>query len=175
MSFFKDLNFGKKYEQLFGRLTNCPFINSTAVDQWDIDLTHNDKHIKYEVKTDKQMYKTGNICIEFICNNKPSGIMITEAEYYIFVEIIDYSFMKGDNYNYEYNMYVIKTDDLKDIINNIDIDKTQRRGGDGFKSHFYLINKRHFEKYKITDFNSKFYIYDSALIDFNDNKQCLLI
>jgi len=174
MTFYRDLEFGKKYEKIFAGLTKCTFVQSIGNKNWDIDLLDNDIHIKYEIKTDKQMNKTGNICIEYICNNKPSGIMTTESEYYIFIEIIDYNFIKGYNHNYEYNMYVVKTDDLKDMINNDVIDKTPRCGGDGFKSKFYLINKRHFEKYKVTDYNRKFYTYDNVLNNINDIKQSLM-
>ena len=38
---------------------------------------------KIEVKTERDKWKeTGNICIEFECRGKPSGIAITEAKYW---------------------------------------------------------------------------------------------
>lgn len=62
------------------------------------------KKIKYEVKTTKQQYNT--IFIEFKnSSNKPSGISLTTANYYIFVDILD-----------DEQYYVIKTSILKEII-----------------------------------------------------------
>lgn len=42
-----------------------------------------DKRI--EVKMDKIAHRTGNIAIEYECRGKPSGIAVTEAEYYAYV------------------------------------------------------------------------------------------
>ena len=40
---------------------------------------------KVEVKTDFIAHKTGNIAIEFQSRGKPSGISITEADYYVYL------------------------------------------------------------------------------------------
>lgn len=62
------------------------------------------KKIKYEVKTTKQQYNT--IFIEFKnSTNKPSGIRLTTANYYIFVDVSD-----------DEQYYLIKTSILKEII-----------------------------------------------------------
>lgn len=39
---------------------------------------------KIELKTETwQWERTGNICIEFACDGKPSGIAVTEADYWV--------------------------------------------------------------------------------------------
>ena len=46
----------------------------------------------YEVKADHKAIKTGNFFIEYLGYNKPSGIAITKANYYILTDI-KYYFM----------------------------------------------------------------------------------
>ena len=40
---------------------------------------------KIEVKSDKLWKKTGNVAVEVKCNGKPSGISVSEAEFYAFI------------------------------------------------------------------------------------------
>ena len=63
-SFTHDLNFGEKAED------------------WINELFSNGKHI--EVKNDRLIHKTGNLFIEYESRNKPSGLAITTAEYWIY-------------------------------------------------------------------------------------------
>ena len=63
-SFTHDLNFGEKAED------------------WINELFSNGKHI--EVKNDRLIHKTGNLFIEYESRNKPSGLAITSAEYWIY-------------------------------------------------------------------------------------------
>jgi len=61
---------------------------------WDIDLAYGkvaEKSLadiltskKVEVKADRKVTDTGNIVIEYCFNGKPSGIAITEADYWAF-------------------------------------------------------------------------------------------
>jgi hypothetical protein len=46
---------------------------------WDYSINN----VKYEQKTDRRTCVTGNICIELMCNGKPSGILATEADYWV--------------------------------------------------------------------------------------------
>ena len=46
--------------------------------------------LKYEVKADVASLKTGNIFIEIQGYNKPSGILVSEANYYIITDTINY-------------------------------------------------------------------------------------
>ena len=63
-SFTHDLNFGEKAED------------------WINELFSNGKHI--EVKNDRLIHKTGNLFIEYESRDKPSGLAITTAEYWIY-------------------------------------------------------------------------------------------
>ena len=44
-----------------------------------------DKKVKLEVKKDDWTVRTGNIAIEFECRGKPSGIQVTEADFWCHV------------------------------------------------------------------------------------------
>jgi hypothetical protein len=61
---------------------------------------------KIEVKRDSWIYKSGNIAIEFESRNKPSGISVSEAEYWAII------FSGG--YKDEI-IIIIKSDRLKEI------------------------------------------------------------
>ena len=86
---------------------------------------------KIEVKSERGMWmKTGNICIEYQSYGKPSGIAVTEADYWF------HNLCIGDN---EYCTLVFKTDVLRTIVNNLDYFKTVS-GGDNKASKMYLVN-----------------------------------
>lgn len=155
MTFQKDLIFGKKYENIFAKLTKEKYIQSEGYVHWDIMINN----LKYEIKTDKLINKTKNFCIEFSCNNKLSGISISDADYWVFIEIIDYNELLGDNYDYKYNMYVIPKKDLINIIENPKIIKKIKTGTENNKNKFYLINKTYFMDYKVNDYSTQFYIF----------------
>lgn len=58
-----------------------PNIIRCNTNEYDIMINN----IKFEVKTDIKAVETSNIFIEFIQKNKPSGIITTKSEYYVFV------------------------------------------------------------------------------------------
>jgi len=61
---------------------------------------------KIEVKSDKLWKKTSNIAVEFKCNGKPSGISVSEAEFYAFIL---------DDSNTINSIIILPTGRLKDI------------------------------------------------------------
>ena len=82
------LDIGQHFEQLaIGRIIKYYHYNSSVQVQRDntneLDIEIN--NIKYEIKTDIKAVQTSNLFVEFICNAKPSGIITTKANYYIFV------------------------------------------------------------------------------------------
>lgn len=157
-SFKKDLEFGKKYELIFAKLTNQIYKQTTGLIPYDIELYYNNEIIKYEVKTDKRTYTTNNFAVEFESNEKPSGISISKADYWLFIEIINYNKSNDDNHNYEFNLYLISTSDLKDLIKFHDF-KTLNVCENG-KNKIYLINKKYLSKYYVNHKNNKnFFIY----------------
>ena len=109
--------------------------------KFDLDLTYGEireekiadmlTNKKIEVKSERGMWmKTGNICVEYECWNKPSGIRATESDYWF------HNLCVGDE---EYCTLVFKTDTLKKIVDKLDTFKTVS-GGDGNASRMYLVN-----------------------------------
>jgi hypothetical protein len=132
MVFFNDLKEGQKIEDemimIFSN-KDSNVIKAPNKQFYDYDFIIDD--IKYECKYDKLASKTGNICIEFECNSKPSGISTTQSKYYI---------IKTND-----NIYKIKVKKIKKIIDNNNFKIVN--GGDGYRSKMYLIDKSYFEKY----------------------------
>ena len=137
MGFKADLEFGQQYEiKLLNYITYSTYQISTGkFKHYDLLI---DNTIKYEVKADRMAKKTGNICIEYECNNKPSGITTTESNYYAyFIEGI------GDD---EPILYIIPTDIIRHEIKN----KTYKReckGGNGYRAKLYLFKLECFNNY----------------------------
>ena len=102
--FDRQLKDGKIYERRAAK--RISELRGVAVlyscDDYRYDFITSD-NIKYEVKHDKASALTGNIFIECLSNGQPSGILTTEAQYYIIVS--------DDIY------YLILTDKLKQMIN----------------------------------------------------------
>ena len=135
MTFQSDLEFGNNYELLYTKIKNLhePVISEGKFSAYDI-ISDN---VKYEVKADRLAFKTNNLCIEYECNKKPSGISTTEADFYC------YFVLKN---NKEYDLYEIPVNVLKDEIQR----KTYKRsmkGGTNYKSSFYLFDKNLFINY----------------------------
>ena len=109
--------------------------------KFDLDLTYGEireekiaamlTNKKVEVKSERDIWQnTGNICIEYECWNKPSGIRATESDYWF------HNLCIGDE---EYCTLVFKTDTLKKIVDKLDTFKTVS-GGDGNASRMFLVN-----------------------------------
>ena len=102
--FLKDLNNNLNYEHIAADkicVRNHVTILETC-DNYKYDFKTDD-HITFEVKTDKASLITNNYFIEFLGRNEnSSGISITESDYYIITNTIDY--------------YLIKTSKLKNYV-----------------------------------------------------------
>lgn len=86
---------------------------------------------KIEVKTEKNIWqKSGNIAIEFESYDKPSGINVTEADYWFHNLSID---------DEVYCTLVFSTPMLKKIVEKLDYHKVIK-GGDNWASKMYLVN-----------------------------------
>lgn len=145
MTFVKDLKFGKLYEQItlnmFLQNENDKFtLSSGKFTAYDIiNETTGDK---YEVKSCRWAYKTGNICIEYQFNNHDSGINSTDSDYYF------YYVVNPTSTNVYERVYKIPTDDLRKMIQEQKFHKKQN-GGDGWKSKFYLFKEKIFSSYQL--------------------------
>ena len=139
--FRKDLEFGQNYEKKFIEIMKpkSSKIIGGNFKYWDLEIFEDYKVIKYEIKSDRLAHKTNNLCIEFECNKKPSGITTTQADYYGYFIIKDKD---------EFQLYNIPTKFIRECINNKLYSRTMN-GGDGYKSKFYLFDKNIFSEYII--------------------------
>ena len=122
---------------------------------YDLIITKDGKTCKIEVKSDRQAGKTGNMAIEYECNDKPSGITSTEADYYIYF-IIYADDIQNDGLPRE-ECYKIPIKELIEISKKC----CKVRGGDGNRSRMYLVHKSLVQKYlinKIKNFNISYNI-----------------
>lgn len=132
MAFRKDLLFGNKYEQ---ELINVLKPENYKImkgyhKEYDIEIYENNETILYEVKADRLAYTTNNLCIEYECNAKPSGITSTTADNYA------YFITKPND---EYDLYIIPVAVIRDGITQTKY-KRKMKGGNGYRSNFYLFD-----------------------------------
>jgi hypothetical protein len=83
---------------------------------------------KVEVKTDNLVGRTGNLAVEFMCNDKPSGISASESPWWAFV--FDGRFEKKV-------VVLVSKDRLCELLPGCRI----VRGGDGGRAEMYLVPK----------------------------------
>lgn len=96
MEWKKTLALGQLYEKKFIDMTPHTTCIRSDSSLYDVELDG----VKYEVKYDGYLQKTGNFCIEISSNAKPSGLSVTEAEYYIIFDNCD-------------NLYKVPVSELK--------------------------------------------------------------
>jgi len=137
------LSQGKRYEQETLKYLDYDEIEMSEgrCKEWDIKITKNNQIQYIEVKSELLAGKTGNICIEYECNDEPSGIRATIAEYYFCYVLYDYK---------PYEVYKIPVKILKQMI----IDKKYNRdckGGDGFRARMFLFRKELFNNYLLSN------------------------
>jgi len=108
--FINTLQFGKLYEQKAKEYVDHDECEHTEgkVSAYDLIFKKDNTKIKVEVKADRQAWRYGNICIEIESNNIPSGLSVTEADYWL------YFIVSPDGINDE--VYKIPVEDLKNIV-----------------------------------------------------------
>lgn len=124
MGFCNDLKFGKKYEKLALKYVEYNDIEFKKGCFKPYDFIADGK-TKYEIKSDRMGHRTGNMAIEYFCNNKPSGITSTEADYWIYFVI----------YPDKTDCYKFPTAELRELIK----DCRKVSGGDGYRSRLSLL------------------------------------
>jgi hypothetical protein len=120
-NFLKQLKIGQKYEKLAAQKIQLLKPDITTIsfnDNFKFDFQTFPDNLKYEIKYDKVALSTNNFFIEFYGYNKPSGLTITEADYYIITD---------SNY-----YFMINVQKLKDITKNCKIMKTKDGSTSGF-------------------------------------------
>lgn len=139
--FYNDLKTGQYYElQLLNHIKHKTYQQSKGnFKDYDIMVyKNNGSKSSYEVKADKMINITGNICIEYYCRNKPSGITTSTAKYWAIFEC------KDD----KYTLYKIPRKILNKFIENKQYFKDVN-GGDNMASKLYLFKKNLFKDYII--------------------------
>ena len=137
--FLKDLANGERYELLMLNHLKYKTYEKMLGNFKGYDIIihkNNGTKTTYEVKSDKQINIYGNICIEYECYNKPSGITTSTAKYWCIFE------PKGDYYT----LYKIPR---KTILKDIEKKKYKRDciGGDNKASKLYLFDKNIYKDY----------------------------
>lgn len=140
MSFTADLKLGEEYQLKF-----IDYLDFAEYDEvimaprykfsdYDLMVKKGATEVKYEIKCDRLAAKTGNLCIEYECSEKPSGISVSKADYYGY-------FVLGKTEE----CYIIPVHYLRILIESGDFRKLS--GGDKNRSRFYLIPKSKFVQF----------------------------
>jgi hypothetical protein len=141
LNFKTDLILGNEGEQsLVEYLTTkgLSFVDSNDDNRYDIKMLKNNKEVTYEVKTDVKcapLFDTGNIFVEFESRGKASGISVTQAEWFV------------TYFLYLNELWFIKSDILKNLIETNDFPKFYNAGDIGSETHGYLIKRKDYKQY----------------------------
>jgi len=137
--FYDCLKSAKKYEAETLKYLNFDTFEFNDTSSHDIKIIKDGIETLIEVKSEALAYKTGNICIEYFCRGKPSGISVTKSEYYYIYVVKDEK---------EYRLFKIPVEDIKNMIT----DKLYTReckGGDDMASKMYLFKINNILNYEI--------------------------
>ena len=159
MSFNLDLEFGNIYEKkLVDIIPNDSYIIKEGYfPYYDVEINKDNVITKYEVKADRYTYKTGNIAIEFKCNNLPSGISKTQADYYAYYVVKPYNL---------FELYIIPTQIIKDKINTEEYNELLNDYREITK---YFLFARHYNHFRETEFHDKVLELETQLVKIHDN------
>lgn len=134
--FNKDLVIGNKGEDVVLNdlisLGAKVLVKRTDNSDYDFMISRNGNKITYECKTDF-FPDTGNLFVETKCRGKDSGINVTKADWFVTYFI------------HSEELWYIRTNDLKDLIENVPHKKVINSGDKGSGTEGYLINKAKFK------------------------------
>jgi len=139
-NFKKDLIIGENGENTVANdliKMGGKLISDNKNNKFDLMIQKNGENIKYEIKTDvfcKPHNDTGNIFVEFECRGKESGIMVTEAKWFV-------TYFKHLN-----EIWYIKTSELLSLIETSNFRTTQFSGDSGSNTKGYLIPRYAFKE-----------------------------
>lgn len=134
MDFKTTLEWGKEIERAFvsKMLQRCKdiehidFAPNEQFKDWDVKLIWNWKEKTYEIKRDYKSQETWNLALEVRCNNKPSGIFASKADYIVLC-LNEWEFYYQNRWELLYRLDYF--------------DKKVVKWGDGDRAEMYLINK----------------------------------
>jgi hypothetical protein len=141
LDFISDLKLGNEGEESIIKYlldNGCKYVDSNNDNKYDIKMIKKGLETTYEIKTDVKcapLFDTGNIFIEFESRGKPSGISVTQADWFV------------TYFKYLKEAWFIKSDKLKKLINENDFQTFKDAGDVGSATHGYLIKRKDFKKY----------------------------
>jgi hypothetical protein len=141
LEFKSDLKLGNEGEDViinFLESKGHKYIDSNHDNKYDIKMLTKGKETTYEVKTDVKcapLFDTGNIFIEFESRGKASGIVVTQAKWFV------------TYFKYLNELWFIKSDELRTLITNNEFPIFRDAGDIGSATHGYLIKRKDFKKH----------------------------
>lgn len=109
--FRKDLPIAQATEaevaRLLNKVYNLSLVKTRNDNKYDLRMVNHKGEFTFEVKEDFTHARTGNIGLEYECRGKPSGINVSQADYYI------YKIHNSDN---TVEFYMFRTSVLKELI-----------------------------------------------------------
>ena len=135
--FFEDVAFGEEDQWRCLDLFEHDEYEMMKGEFKDYDLwiqRHGEEKVYLEVKRDRRAITTGNLAIEFMCNNQPSGITATKADYWVHFVVSTNSY------------FLIPVSELRELLATGSF--RECRGGDGYRAQMYLVPMSRLESYK---------------------------
>jgi len=142
-NFNKDLIIGEQGERTVAQdleSIGAKLITDNKNNSHDLIVEKDGTQLKYEIKTDIfcfPQFDTGNMFIEFECRGKKSGIEVTTADWFVMY------------YKYLKEIWYIKTDELKKLINDNQFFETEFSGDQNSNTRGYLIPREKYKKHFI--------------------------
>jgi|APCry1669189534_1035231.scaffolds.fasta_scaffold19799_3 hypothetical protein len=141
LNFKKDLELssvGELKVKEFLESKGCIYQASNNDNKFDLKMTKNNKDTTYEIKTDFKcapLFDTGNLFIEYECRNRPSGISVTQADWFV------------TYFLYLDELWFIKSEDLKKLIFDNNFPVFIDAGDINSETKGYLINRKNYRNY----------------------------
>jgi hypothetical protein len=139
-NFTEDILIGEEGEDFvikYLESEGAKLISKNKNNSHDTILEFKNELISYEIKTDvycNPKKDTGNIFVEYECRGEPSGIEVSKAKWFVYY----FKFLN--------EIWFIKTQDLKKLIQENNFKKTNNSGDKGSNTCGYLIKRQKFIK-----------------------------
>jgi len=131
-NFKQDIITGEKGEDVIIQHLNSlgfALLNKNKDYRYDYKMKYGDKIITYEQKTDIYPRDTGNLVVEFESRGKPSGISVTESDYFL------------TYFPHFKEVWNIRTSDLKSLIGYLQPEIRANSGDKNSNTKLYMLKK----------------------------------